>query len=75
MSQPPSGGNSRSSNNDSFNTVNSFGSVGERSEILTWISPLELRVQHHDIRAYKVGDVGDWLLPQRNIGIGQVDLQ
>jgi len=45
--------------------VNCSGSAGERAEraeILTWLSPLEPRIRHHDISAHRVEDVGDWLL-------------
>ncbi|RPA99098.1 hypothetical protein L873DRAFT_1633294, partial [Choiromyces venosus 120613-1] len=31
-------------------------------EILEWISPLDPKIRHEDIRARRVKDVGDWLL-------------
>jgi len=34
----------------------------EVSEILAWISPLEPRIRHQDIRTRRVNEVGDWLL-------------
>jgi len=34
----------------------------DRSEILTWLSPLEPHLRHHDLRISRVKDVGDWLL-------------
>jgi len=37
-------------------------SSGERAEILAWLSPLEPRIRHHDIRVNRVKHVGDWLL-------------
>ena len=49
-------------NNNSFNTVNHFGSADERAEILAWLSPVEPRVRHDGIRVHRVEDVGDWLL-------------
>jgi len=56
-------------NNNSFNTnsfnvynVSNFGGADERAEILLWLSPLEPRIRHDDIRAHRVEDVGDWLL-------------
>jgi len=52
--------NSFNNNNNSFNTVNNFGST-ERAEILAWLSPLEPRIRHDDIKAQRVEDVGDWL--------------
>ena len=38
-----------------------FGSTDERDKILTWLSPLEPRIRHHDIRTHRVEHVGDWL--------------
>ena len=34
----------------------------DRSEILTWLSPLEPRIRHQDIRTRRVDNVGGWLL-------------
>jgi len=54
---------------DSFNTtinhvyhVNNSGCEDERDRILAWLSPLEPRIRHEDIRAQRVDHVGDWLL-------------
>jgi len=41
--------------------VNSSGAE-ERAEILAWLSPLEPRIRHDDIRTLRVEHVGDWLL-------------
>jgi len=59
----------RSADN-AFNT-NSFNSLciardypaaaDERSAILAWLSPLEPRIRHQDIRAQRVDRVGAWL--------------
>jgi len=52
-------------NNNSFNNVynvNNFSLPDERAEIVAWLSPLEPRVRHEDIRAHRVKHVGDWLL-------------
>ena len=49
----------------SFNhvsNVNNYGSLDERDKILAWLSPLEPRIRHHDIRTHRVEHVGDWLL-------------
>jgi len=77
MSQARVGEGSNSYNNNSFNTTNSFnntfsfknvhnannfGSTGEKDRILAWISPLDPKIRHHDIRANRVEHVGDWLL-------------
>ena len=42
--------------------VNNYSFIDERDKILTWLSPLEPRTRHHDIRAHRVEHVGDWLL-------------
>ena len=42
--------------------VSNFGGAGGRAEVLLWLSPLEPRIRHDDIRAHRVEDVGDWLL-------------
>ena len=49
---------------NSFNMDNSHDSAvtDNRSEILTWLSPLEPHLRHNDIRTTRVKDVGDWLL-------------
>ena len=51
-----------SGNINSFNISNNFTTVDQRSEILAWLSPLEPRLRHQDIRTRRVDDVGDWLL-------------
>ena len=54
---------------NSFNTIGSYNNVlnnctitDGRSQLLTWLSPLEPRLQHQDIRDRRVKDVGEWLL-------------
>jgi len=58
-------------NINSFNNVNSFNSVSnniiltaadDESKILSWLSPLEPHVRHHDICNQRVGSIGNWLL-------------
>ena len=53
-----------SHNISSFNTAitNNFTIADERSQILTWLSPLEPRLRHQDIREGRVENVGEWLL-------------
>jgi len=34
----------------------------DRSEILAWLSPVEPRIRHQDIRARRVDKLGGWLL-------------
>ena len=54
--------------NNSFNITNSFYNEGkdhrvadDRSQLLTWLSPLEPRLQHRDIQERRVDDVGKWV--------------
>ena len=49
-------------NNNCFNTNTNYTVTDDRSEILTWLSPLEPRLRHHDIQTRRVDNVGDWLL-------------
>ena len=42
--------------------VNNSGCADERDKILAWLSPLEPRIRHDDIRAHRVENVGGWLL-------------
>jgi len=49
-------------NTNHISNVNNYGSVDERDKILAWLSPLEPRIRHHDIRSHRVEHVGDWLL-------------
>jgi len=51
--------------NNSFNNTNSFDNAGKNcgvaddcSQLLTWLSPLEPRLQHRDIQERRIGDVG-----------------
>jgi len=70
MSQSRLGESSNSFNNNPFtNNTNSFNNVcnvnfgsDETAEILAWLSPLDPRIRHQDIRAHRVEHVGDWLL-------------
>ena len=51
-------------NTDSFNMENGYdiATADDRSEILTWLSPLEPHLRHHEIQTNRVKDVGDWFL-------------
>jgi len=51
-----------SKNSNSFNVQNNYGVVDERSQLLAWLSPLEPRLRHQDIRERRVGNVGGWLM-------------
>ena len=34
----------------------------DRSEILTWLSPLEPHLRHYDLQISRIKGVGEWLL-------------
>lgn len=67
MSQPRINGatdprNANYSHNlNSFNVIN-FSGTDERLEILDWLSPLEPRIRHQDIRTRRADSVGEWVL-------------
>ena len=59
--------NLNSFNTNSFNNINNvcnlnLCSADEAAEILAWLSPLEPRIRHQDIREHRVKHVGNWLL-------------
>ena len=50
-----------------LNTTNSYVSnnytvADDRSQLLTWLSPLEPSLRHRDIRERRVDHVGEWLI-------------
>jgi len=53
-------------NTNCFNNINNVWNnctvADEKSEILAWLSPLEPRIRHQDIRTRRVDEVGGWLL-------------
>jgi len=52
-----------SNNIGSLNTTNiNFTVADDRSNILAWLSPLDPRLRHQDIRDRRVENVGEWLL-------------
>jgi len=55
-----------SSIGNSFNVINSFNAtyVDESPRSLEWLSPVEPRVRHQDVRARRLDGLGDWLLQQ-----------
>ena len=60
---------SKMAHTSSFNTTNSYNNTwnncttaDDQSQILTWLSPLEPRLRHQDIRDRRVENVGEWLL-------------
>ena len=53
-----------SNNINSLNTTvtNNFTVADDRSDILTWLSPLDPRLRHQDVQDRRVENVGEWLL-------------
>jgi len=48
---------------DSVNRARGSSTMaGGKLEILAWLSPLEPRIRHHELRDRRVAGVGDWLL-------------
>ena len=52
-------------NNNCFNTTNyvwnNYTVAHDRSQLLTWLSPLEPKLRHRDIQERRVDKVGEWL--------------
>ena len=52
----------------SFNVTNSYNTnynttcVDENAQILAWLSPLEPRLRHQDVRTRRLDGLGDWFL-------------
>ena len=51
-----------SNNVNSLNTTVNFTVADDRSDVLAWLSPLNPKARHQDIRDRRVGNVGEWLL-------------
>jgi len=49
---------------DSFNVTNSYNTtnVDENAQLLEWLSPLEPRLRHQDVRTRWLDGLGDWFL-------------
>ena len=53
-------GNVTNSHNSTVNVNNII--ADENPEIMKWLSPLDPRGRHHDVRTDRVDGVGNWLL-------------
>jgi len=52
-----------SNNIGSLNTTNiKFTVADDRPNILAWLSPLDPKLRHQDIRDRRVENIGEWLL-------------
>ena len=49
---------------NSFNVINSYNTPceDENPQILEWLSPLEPRLRHQDVRTRRLDGLGDWFL-------------
>jgi len=56
--------NTGTGHQNSFNVTNSYNTtyVDESREILKWLSPLEPRLRHQDVRTHRLDGLGDWFL-------------
>ena len=54
--------NNINSLNTAINVWSNCTIADDRSQILTWLSPLEPRLQHQDIQYRRVDNIGEWLL-------------
>ena len=63
MSQYTIDNSTLSNNTNSFNSVqNNYVVADDRSQLLTWLSPLEPKLRHRDIQERRADNVGEWLL-------------
>jgi len=46
----------------SSNTGENCGVADDRSQLLSWLSPLEPRFQHRNIQERRVNNVGEWVV-------------
>ena len=56
---PHSSNNTKCFNNDTAWSMN-IPMTAERAEILAWLSPIEPRIRHQDIRTRRADNVGEW---------------
>jgi len=59
-------GTSFSNKRNTPDPCNSDTSTDDRSQLLTWLSPLDPALRHWDIQERRVNDVGEWLLETKN---------
>ena len=51
-----------SNNQNSFNVSNNYIIIDDRSQLLSWLSPLEPSLRHRDVRERRINDIGEWLI-------------
>jgi len=48
--------------NTNISVLNNFAASDDRHNILAWLSPLDPRIRHQDIRDRRVENLGGWIL-------------
>ena len=51
-----------SNNQNSPNVSNNYTVTDDRSQLLSWLSPLDPGLRHWEIQERRVDDVGEWLI-------------
>ena len=67
-SNRPNATNSYNTNSYNTDVLNYNTFADDRSQLLTWLSPLEPGLRHRDIRERRVQDVGEWLIQTEEFG-------
>jgi len=63
MSQHTANNNSNCFNNtNTINVWNNSTVADDRSQLLSWLSPLEPKLRHRDVQERRVNNVGEWLI-------------
>ena len=62
MSQPFSNNINSLNSYTAVNVLNNFTIADDRSNILSWLSPLDPKLRHQDIQDRRVENVGEWVL-------------
>jgi len=53
---------------NSINVQNYINIADDRSQLLTWLSPLEPSLRHRNVRERRVDDIGEWLIQSEEFG-------
>ena len=64
----PQPANTGTGHKNSFNVTNSYNTtfVDENPQILAWLSPLEPRLRHQDVRTRRLDGLGNWFLQKED---------
>jgi len=54
--------NGHNTTNPSYNVWKHCSASDDRSQILSWLSPLEPRLQHREVQERRAGNIGEWLI-------------